>query len=65
VLEVNEVEVSGRAEEPVAGLEVEVAVHSVRVGGLLERGEMGGGAAEVCRVYEGPSAGGPVGSPVS
>src|ERR1700722_20305392 len=47
VLEVNEVEVCGRAEEPVAGLEVEVARHSVRVGGLLERGEVGDGVAEV------------------
>jgi len=48
VLEVNEVEVCGWAEEPVAGLEVEVAGHPVRVGGLLERGEVGAGVAEVC-----------------
>ena len=48
VLEVNEVEVCGWAEEPVAGLEVEVAGHSVRVGGFLERGEVGADDAEVC-----------------
>ncbi len=66
VLEVNEVEVPGWAEEPVAGLEVQAAGHSVRVDGLLERGEVGAGVAEVCCVYEGPCAVGPVGSsPVS
>ena len=65
VLEVNEVEVCVWAEEPVAGLEVEVAGHSVRVGGLLERGEVGAGVAEVCCVYEGPCAGGLVGSAAS
>jgi hypothetical protein len=65
VLEVNEVEVSGWAEEPVAGLEVEVAGYSVRVGGLLECREMGGGVAEVGCVYEGRCPGGPVGSAVS
>ena len=33
VLEVNQVKVCGWAEEPVAGLEIQVAGHSVRVGG--------------------------------
>jgi hypothetical protein len=47
VLEVNEVEVCAWAEEPVAGLEIQVAGHSVRVGGLLEHGEVGAGVAEV------------------
>jgi len=47
VLEVNEVEVCGWAEEPVAGLEVEVAGHSMWVGALLDRGEVGAGGAEV------------------
>jgi len=47
VLEVNEVEVCGWAEEPVAGLEVEVAGHSMWVGALLDRGEVGAGGADV------------------
>lgn len=65
VLEVNEVEVCGWAEEPVAGLEVEVAGHSMRVGALLDRGEVGAGGADVCCAHEGGCAGCPVGSAVS
>jgi hypothetical protein len=64
VLEVNEVEVCVWAEEPVAGLEVKVAGRSVRVG-VLERGEVGAGAAKVCCACEGLCAGGPVGGAVS
>lgn len=65
VLEVNEVEVPGWAKEPVTGLEVEVAGHSVQVGGLLERGEVGAGVAEVCCAQEELCAGGPVVGAVS
>lgn len=65
VLEVNEVEVCGWAEEPVAGLEVEVAGHSMRVGALLDRGEVGAGGTDVCCAHEGGCAGCPVGSAVS
>jgi hypothetical protein len=65
VLEVDDVQVSGLAEEPVAGLEVKVAGNSGWGGSLLERGEVSVDGGEVCCVYERPGVGGPVGTAVS